>query len=378
MLRAVDIVRRLCPNAHPNYIAAFDAGDAQIATAAIASDLRLAHFLAQVLHETGGLTILVEDHHYSRRNLADAWDNGNWHRYFPNKAALIAMAGQGERLFNIVYGNRMGNSGPETGDGFRYRGRGILQTTGREAYRKYGIRCGVDFEGNPDLVTSAEHALKPALAEWVDGRCNAMADRNAIVEITQRINGGKNGLADRIAWFDKTWKLMQGGVPAAVPSWQAAQPDPDILSVQKDLAALGFEVEPDGRKGPQTVKAIQAFQRSAGLSTDGIAGPVTRAAIKARLDASLTAKAPKPDTADPPAVPNAAGIGGKVVGGGAAGLVVLDQGQKLLDQAQALQSVVPHVPALKYAVAGITTLGVALLVYAVVRPMLRPKPGAPS
>lgn len=377
-MRAVDIARRLCADAHPNYMAALDAGDAQIAAAAITSDLRLAHFMAQVLHETGGLTVLVENHRYSAKNLANTWDDGNWHRYFPNKAALVAMAGQGERLFNIVYGNRMGNGGPETGDGFRYRGRGILQTTGREAYRKYGIRCGVDFEGNPDLVTSAEHALKPALAEWTDGRCNAMADRNAIVEITQRINGGKNGLDDRIAWFDKIWRLMQSDSSASVPSWQAAQPDPDILGVQKDLAALGYEVDPDGRKGPQTVKAIQAFQKSAGLATNGIADQVTRAAIKARLDASEAAKAPKPDTADPPAVPNAAGIGGKVVTAGGAGFVVLDQGQKLLDQAQTLQGVVPHVPALKYAVAGVTTLGVGLLVYAILRPILKPKPGAPS
>ncbi len=209
-MRAVDIARRLCRRARPEYLEAFEQGDALLDEAGINTPLRLAHFLAQVLHETGGLTVLVENHRYSAKNLANTWDDGNWHRYFPNKAALVAMAGQGERLFNIVYGNRMGNGGPETGDGFRYRGRGILQTTGREAYRKYGIRCGVDFEGNPDLVTSAEHALKPALAEWTDGRCNAMADRGDIAGITRRINGGLIGFEDRKAWLARTLPACNG------------------------------------------------------------------------------------------------------------------------------------------------------------------------
>jgi hypothetical protein len=102
----------------------------------------------------------------------------------------------------------MGNGGPETGDGWKYRGRGILQTTGREAYRKYGRRCGVDFEGSPELVLSAEHALKPALAEWVDGGCNKLADAGDIKSITRRINGGLIGYESRCAWLRRIEKVL--------------------------------------------------------------------------------------------------------------------------------------------------------------------------
>lgn len=209
-MRPIDLVRRLCPGGRPEYLAAFEAGDGLLAAAGITTPKRLAHFLAQVLHETDGLTIFVESAGYTRKNLSDTWDQGNWRRYFPSKAAMMDMAGHGEQLFNIVYGDRMGNGPPSTGDGFRYRGRGVLQTTGREAYRSYGRRCGVDFEGNPDLVITAEHALKPALAEWVDGKCNAMADRGDIEAITRKINGGVNGYTSRCAWLRRIESALGG------------------------------------------------------------------------------------------------------------------------------------------------------------------------
>lgn len=207
-MRPIDIVRRLCPRARPEYLAAFENGDDQIKAAGITTPRRLAHFLAQVLHETDGLKIFVESAGYTRENLSDTWDQGNWHSYFPSKSAMMDMAGHGEELFNIVYGNRMGNGPPSSGDGFRYRGRGVLQTTGRGAYRAYGRRCGVDFEGNPDLVITADHALKPALAEWVDGKCNAMADSGDIRAITKKINGGYNGLNSRISWLRRVESVI--------------------------------------------------------------------------------------------------------------------------------------------------------------------------
>jgi putative chitinase len=116
-------------------------------------------------------------------------------------------------IFERVYGlgnprkaHELGNTEP--GDGYRYRGGGMLQTTGRSNYRRMGQKCGVDFEGHPELVLSAEHALKPALAEWSEGQLNAAADRDDIRAITKRINGGYNGLNDRIAWFHKVFPLI--------------------------------------------------------------------------------------------------------------------------------------------------------------------------
>jgi putative chitinase len=207
-MRPIDVAKKLCPNAKPVYLQAIEAGDARFQKADITTPRRLAHFLAQAFHESDGLTVTVENGRYSEQNLADMWDRKVWRRYFASRGAMIAMAAQcridgGERLFSIVYGGRMGNGGPETGDGWRYRGRGLLQTTGKDAYRRYGALCGADFVADPDLLLDPRYALVPALAEWAEGGCNAMADQDDIVAITKRINGGTIGLASRRAWLAK-------------------------------------------------------------------------------------------------------------------------------------------------------------------------------
>lgn len=195
-MRAIDVVRKVAPHALPNYLAAFEAGDGLLRAAGITTPKRLAHFLAQTLEETGGFTILIESGNYTAARMCEVWPSR-----FHTDAEAAPYAHNAEKLFNHVYANRMGNGPAESGDGYKYRGRGILQTTGREAYRKYGQRCGVDFAGDPDLILAGAHALKPALAEWTDSGCNAFADRDDIHEITKRINGGETGLAERVRWL---------------------------------------------------------------------------------------------------------------------------------------------------------------------------------
>ena len=208
-LHAATIVRLVAPHAKQNYLAAFDAGDAILAEHGITTPLRLAHFLAQVMHETGALTIEEENGNYSARRLIEVF-GGPRHRV--TSAEALQLAHHPEGIFNRVYGiegahnprilaRELGNTEP--GDGWKYRGRGILQTTGRGNYRRMGQKCGVDFEAHPELVLSAEHALKPALAEWTEGDLNAAAGRDDIVAITRKINGGLNGLASRRAWLAK-------------------------------------------------------------------------------------------------------------------------------------------------------------------------------
>jgi len=195
-MRPVDVIRRVAPHARPEYLAAFEAGDGLFAAAGVTTPLRLAHFLAQILEETGGLVITTESGNYSAERMCEVWP-GRFHSI----AAAEPYAHNAEKLFNQVYANRMGNGPPSSGDGFLYRGRGILQTTGREAYRKYGKRCGVDFESNPDLVFDARYALMPALAEWTDSKCNELADRDDIHSITKRVNGGETNLGERERWL---------------------------------------------------------------------------------------------------------------------------------------------------------------------------------
>lgn len=195
-MRPIDVARRVAPHARPEYLSTFEQGDALFAAAGVTTPLRLAHFLAQILEETGGLTITEESGNYSAPRIVQVWPSR-----FHSVAEAEPYAHNAEKLFNTVYANRMGNGPPSSGDGHKYLGRGILQTTGREAYRKYGKRCGVDFEGHPELVYAAEHALKPALAEWTDSRCNELADRDDIHAITKRVNGGYTNFSERVRWL---------------------------------------------------------------------------------------------------------------------------------------------------------------------------------
>lgn len=244
MARPVDIVRRLCPKAKPSYLAAFENGDALFAAAGITTSLRLAHFLAQALHETGGLSIEWESGAYSAARLMQIFGVGH-HSAAITEAEAPALAYRPEAIFERVYGlgnprkaKDLGNSQP--GDGYRYRGGGVLQTTGRANYRRMGQKVGVDFEAHPELVLSAEHALKPALAEWTEGKLNAAADRDDILTITKRINGGTNGLDDRKAWLAKIKPLVlvvdlkpaaQVQAPIAPAAAPAATPAPAAPSI---------------------------------------------------------------------------------------------------------------------------------------------------
>lgn len=227
MARPIDVVCKLCPKALPAYVAAFENGDGLFAKYGITTPARLAHFLAQCFHETGGLTIARESGNYRAARILEIFGVGH-HSAAVTAAEADRLAMNGPALFDRVYGlgnpkkaAELGNTKP--GDGWVYRGNGILQTTGRGNHRRMGLKCGVDFEGSPDLVLSAEHALKPALAEWGEGNLNAAADRDDILTITKRINGGTNGLADRKVWLAKLKSLilvvdLKPAAPAVAPT----------------------------------------------------------------------------------------------------------------------------------------------------------------
>jgi putative chitinase len=159
--------------------------------------LRLSHFMAQVLHESGALTICSENLNYRADRLMAVWP-----KRFPTLDVAQSYEHNPQKLANYVYGGRMGNTDPD--DGWKYIGRGLIQITGRESYRKFGKLLGVDLEANPELAVSADWALKIAAEEWKAGNCNAKADADDIVGLTKIINGGIIGLPERKAWLVKT------------------------------------------------------------------------------------------------------------------------------------------------------------------------------
>ena len=289
MPRAVEILRLVAPRAYPNYERAFDNGDALLREFGIDTPLRIAHLLAQVLHETGGGTVLFESLTYRTADRADGDLRGRQpFRGDPSRGGP-RLARQRRGAGRARLRPRESKEGPGARQHprwrrLRYRGGGALQTTGGANYRRMGEKVGVDFYGDPHLIVAPEHALKPALHEWAAGELNAAADRNDIRRITRVINGGYNGLPERRHWFDRIWPLANGG-GGPLPAWGAAEPDAETRWLQEALNDLGARppLLVDGRYGPATTAAVRWFQSVAGLKIDGIAGDVTRAAIRLRL-----------------------------------------------------------------------------------------------
>jgi putative chitinase len=166
----------------------------------INSALRIAHWVAQFAHESAHFTRFEEGLSYSAERLCAVWP-----RRFPTIAAAQEYARDPEGLANKVYGGRMGNSAP--GDGWRYRGRGP-QITGRENYKLAERGTGLPLIANPGLAALPENFTLLACDYWDRQSCNRMADRDDLIGITEAVNGGRVGLADRRALLLKCLKVM--------------------------------------------------------------------------------------------------------------------------------------------------------------------------
>jgi putative chitinase len=167
--------------------------------------LRLSHFLGQCSHESGYFKRTVENLNYSAEGLLKTFS-----KYF-NNSNVRKYARNPEKIASYVYGDRMGNGPEKTGDGYKFRGRGYLQCTGKETYRKLSDDIGEDFINYPELVATKYPLVSAA---WFFNRRNLIVksdkgSNNAVIsEITLVINGGVNGLSERIKEFNKFFKIL--------------------------------------------------------------------------------------------------------------------------------------------------------------------------
>ena len=152
---------------------------------------RVAGFLAQVGHESGGLRFTVENLNYRADALTRVWPS----RFPPGIAESYAM--QPEKIANRAYADRMGNGNEASGDGWKYRGRGLIQLTGADNYADFSLSADNEALSDPDSVAEPELAALSAGWFWSRNGLNALADAKDIVGMTRRINGGTNGLDDR-------------------------------------------------------------------------------------------------------------------------------------------------------------------------------------
>lgn len=158
---------------------------------------RAAHFFGQTSHETGGFRVFSENLNYSVQGLLKIFK-----KYFPTAAKAQSYAMQPEKIANLVYANRMGNGDETSGDGWKYRGRGALQLTGKDNYQSFANYLKKpEIIANPDLVSS-EYAFESAIFFFDKNKlwsiCDKGVNKDTILELTKRINGGTHGLEDRL------------------------------------------------------------------------------------------------------------------------------------------------------------------------------------
>lgn len=171
---------------------------------------RIRAFLAQIGHESGQLSAVVENLNYSAKALRSVFG-----KYFKTDAEAQQYARKPEAIANVVYANRLGNGDTKSGDGWKYRGRGLIQITGKSNYNEasqkmYALPLGVDFVDEPELLATPEYAAQSAAWWWENAGLNAIADglggandTEVFKQITKRVNGGYNGLDDRLAIYER-------------------------------------------------------------------------------------------------------------------------------------------------------------------------------
>jgi putative chitinase len=214
--------------------------------------LRIAHFLAQTCHESAGFQTTEE-------------------------------FASGE-----AYEGRKDLGNAKRGDGTRYKGRGLLQLTGRANYRDFGAALHLDLEQNPTMASEPALSLLIACEYWKRRKINPDCDHDDIITITKKINGGLNGLGDRRTYTAKAKAALariegiqiSGASPDSRPVLHRGSQGASVGTLQELLRKLNFAIAIDGDFGPATELAITQFQKDRGLTTDGIVGSQTWDALE--------------------------------------------------------------------------------------------------
>jgi putative chitinase len=243
---------------------------------------RIAGFMAQCAHESADFNTLEENLNYSESALLRVFP-----RYFgPGKRNAAEYARNPQKLANYVYmdefrskSGALGNT--KSGDGWRFRGGGIKQLTGRNNFTVFGKSIGMTPEEAADYVRTKQGALESACWFWSTNKLNAFADARDIIGMTNRINGGTIGLEDRTRRWNAALKILSPNAPTtaqptvtpmAIPTTilRRGSRGPEVQRMQQAL-----KITADGIFGSGTEAALKSWQRANGLTEDGIAGPAT-------------------------------------------------------------------------------------------------------
>jgi len=253
----------------------------------ITTERRVAHFLSQCAHESGGFKKLEENLNYSAKALRAVFG-----RYFgpAPKRDADEYHRKPEMIANYVYMDefrkyKMGNV--EEGDGWRFRGRGLKQLTGRHNYTAFGKSVGMTAEEAAEYVATPAGAIESACWFWDTNNLNSIADTDNVVKMTKKINGGNIGLEDRQKRYKHAMQVL--GMSAE----DLGEDDDSVEDIIDDIGVLrkgsrgdgvkimqeALGIGADGVFGPGTERALKEWQAANGLTADGIAGPATFAKL---------------------------------------------------------------------------------------------------
>lgn len=243
---------------------------------------RIAGFCAQCGHESLNFTVLEENLNYKAATLEKLFS-----KYFSKAGRNAAeYEKKPEKIANVIYASRMGNGDTASGDGYKFRGRGIIQLTGRDNYTNFGKSIGKSPEEVIEYLKTLDGALESACWYWNSRKLNDACDANDITKMTKLVNGGTIGLEDRKKHYEHNLAVLGGAVKSA-----PAPVNPQITdavtqtvkrgsqgeTVKKLQAALGLKA--DGVFGIGTEASLKSWQAKNGLVADGVAGPKTLAKL---------------------------------------------------------------------------------------------------
>lgn len=246
-----DDLKALCPGAREDYLDAFVASKQLLDDLDISDTApRFCAFIAQVAHESGGLRLKEENLNYSAKRLMQVWPSR-----FKSLAMAEKYARNPEKLANFTYDDanrddkhKLGNTKP--GDGWKFRGRGLIQITGRHEYERVSKLIGEDIAWNPDRAADPMVAVAVAAHLFVDKGCCTLADKGDFTGITKKINGGTIGLKDRTAYHIKAKAIFKDtpakGQEAVPPPASVAPPASIVQSTEAQASAVSSSIGSGG------------------------------------------------------------------------------------------------------------------------------------
>jgi len=203
----MELLQALCPKTKKEVLALYAEPLHEVAEYYNMYDnpARLAGFLAQVAHESGGFNFVKENLNYSAKGLMNIFK-----KYFPTEELAKQYERKPEKIANRVYANRMGNGPEESGDGYKFCGRGLIQLTGKQNYTKFAADLGISVDETVAYLETPNGAVSSAGWFWDNNNLNQYCDSGDFVTLTKRINGGTIGIEDRKHHFDIAMKYLQG------------------------------------------------------------------------------------------------------------------------------------------------------------------------